>query len=166
MATCFLNNVYCCYLPAHCSHGLQPLDNGVFNVSKAAYRKELQKLASLTDSAPIDKVNFIKAYAKARETSRHIRDLGKNKSPSTRRRYSVISKGFKSQESKITSLSTRIAGLEEEVGWLSRGKKRKVILNPNKKFIMLAEALAASNTILELNEVGMTGRWVLHGIVD
>jgi hypothetical protein len=54
-------------LPAHCSHGLQPLDNGVFNASKAACRKELQKLTSLTDSAPVDKVNFIKAYAKARE---------------------------------------------------------------------------------------------------
>jgi hypothetical protein len=67
MATCFLNNVYLCYLPAHCSHGLQPLDNGVFNASKTAYRKELQKLATLTDSAPVDKVNFIKAYAKARE---------------------------------------------------------------------------------------------------
>ena len=67
MATCFLNNVYCCYLPAHCSHGLQPLDNGPFNASKAAYRKELQKLTSLTDSAPVDKVNFIRAYAKARE---------------------------------------------------------------------------------------------------
>ncbi|KAG6989434.1 Pogo transposable element with ZNF domain [Fusarium oxysporum f. sp. conglutinans] len=67
MATCFLNNVYCCYLPAHCSHGLQPLDNGIFNVIKGAYRKELQKLASLTDSAPVDKVNFIRAYAKARE---------------------------------------------------------------------------------------------------
>lgn len=68
MATCFLNNVlYYCYLPAHCSHGLQPLDNGVLNASKAAYRKELQKLASLADSAPVDKVNFIKAYAKARE---------------------------------------------------------------------------------------------------
>src|SRR6478736_5231193 len=67
MATCFLNNVYYYYLPAHCSHGLQPLNNGVFNTSKAAYRKELQKLATLTDSAPVDKVNFIKAYAKARE---------------------------------------------------------------------------------------------------
>ncbi|KAF6517625.1 hypothetical protein HZS61_003186 [Fusarium oxysporum f. sp. conglutinans] len=67
MATCFLNNVYCCYLPAHCSHGLQPLDNGIFNVIKGAYRKELQKLASLTDSAPDDKVHFIRAYAKARE---------------------------------------------------------------------------------------------------
>lgn len=67
MTLCFLNNIYCCYLPAHCSHGLQPLDNGVFNAMKAAYRKELDKLASLTDSAPVDKVNFIRAYAKARE---------------------------------------------------------------------------------------------------
>jgi hypothetical protein len=66
MATCFLNNVYCCYLPAHCSHGLRPLVNGVFNASKAAYRRELEGFASLTDSTPMDKVNFIRAYAKAR----------------------------------------------------------------------------------------------------
>jgi hypothetical protein len=46
---------------------LQPLDNGIFNVIKGAYQKELQKLASLTDSAPVNKVNFIRAYAKARE---------------------------------------------------------------------------------------------------
>jgi hypothetical protein len=178
----------------------------VFNASKAAYRKELQKLTSLTDSAPVDKVNFIKAYAKAREvgmtkknilsgwrvtgnwpisrrkalmhpeiqpdkkettpasdghrdgqvdsdntpkTSRHIRDLGKNKSPSTRRRYSVISKGFEAQESKIASLSSRVASLEEEVGRLSRGKKRKAIPNPNRKFMTLAEALVVGNTISE-----------------
>ncbi|KAJ0130874.1 Uncharacterized protein HZ326_26029 [Fusarium oxysporum f. sp. albedinis] len=203
MATCFLNNVYCCYLPAHCSHGLQPLDNGVFNASKAAYRKELQKVTSLTDSAPVDKVNFIKAYAKAREvgmtkknilsgwrvtgnwsisrrkafihpeiqpdkkemtpasdsqrdgqvdsdntpkTSRHISDLG-NKSPTTRRRYSIISKGFEAQESKIASLSPRVASLEEEVGRLSRGKKRKAIPNPNKKFMTLAEILVAGGAI-------------------
>ncbi|KAJ4176326.1 hypothetical protein NW759_17773 [Fusarium solani] len=209
MATCFLNNVYCCYLPAHCSHGLQPLDNGPFNASKAAYRKELQKLTSLTDSAPVDKVNFIRAYAKAREvgmtkknilsgwrvtgnwpvsrrkalihpeiqpdkkettpasdgpsdgqrdsdntpkTSRHIRDLGKNKSPSTRRRYSVISKGFEAQESKIASLSARVASLEEEVGRLSRGKKRRAIPNPNRKFMTLAEALVAGDTISRSNE--------------
>ncbi|TVY62590.1 Pogo transposable element with ZNF domain [Fusarium oxysporum f. sp. cubense] len=209
MATCFLNNVYCCYLPAHCSHGLQPLENSVFNASKAAYRKELQKLTSLTDSAPVDKVNFIKAYARARAvgmtkknilsgwrvtgnwpisrrkalmhpeiqpdkkettpgsdghrdgqvdsdhtptTSRHIRDLGKNKSPSTRRRYSVISRGFEAQESKIASLSTRIASLEEEVGRLSRGKKRKAIPNPNKRFMTLAEVLVAGETIFEANE--------------
>ncbi|KAM5529241.1 transposase [Fusarium oxysporum f. sp. phaseoli] len=209
MATCFLNNVYCCYLPAHCSHGLQPLDNGVFNASKAAYRKELQKLTSLTDSAPVEKVNFIKAYAKARAvgmtkknilsgwrvtgnwpisrrkalmypkiqpdkkettpgsdshrdgqvdsdhtptTSRHIRDLGKNKSSSTRRRYSVISRGFEAQESKIASLGTRIASLEEEVGRLSRGKKRKAIPNPNKRFMTLAETLVAGGAISEPKE--------------
>ncbi|KAJ0128656.1 Uncharacterized protein HZ326_28251 [Fusarium oxysporum f. sp. albedinis] len=222
MATRFLNNVYCCYLPAHCSHGLQPLDNGVFNASKAAYRKELQKLTNLTDSAPVDKVNFMKAYAKAREvgmtkknilsgwrvtgnwpisrrkalihaeiqpdkkettpgsdghrdgqvdsdntpkTSRHIRDLGKNKSPSTRRRYSVISKGFEAQESKIASLSTRIASLEEEVGRLSRGKKRKAIPNPNKKFITLAEALAAGDTISEPNEA-IEGADVVEDVIE
>ena len=67
MSTCFLNNVYCCYLPSYYSYGLQPLDNGVFNTSKAAYRKELEKLAVLTDSTPVDKVNFIRAYAQARE---------------------------------------------------------------------------------------------------
>jgi len=157
----------------------------------------------------VDKVNFIKAYAKAREvgmtkkdilsgwrvtgnwpisrrkalihpeiqpdkkettpisdghkdgqvdsdntpkTSRHIRDLGKNKSPSTRRRYSVISKGFEAQESKIASLSSRVASLEEEVGRLSRGKKRKAIPNPNRKSMTLAEALVASNTNSEPNQ--------------
>ncbi|RYC79423.1 hypothetical protein BFJ63_vAg17693 [Fusarium oxysporum f. sp. narcissi] len=187
----------------------EPLDNGVFNVSKAAYRKELQKLASLTDSAPVDKVNFIKAYAKAREvgmtkkiilsgwrvagywpisrrkalihpeiqpdkkkvtpasdghrdgqvdsdntpkTSRHIRDLRKSKSPSTIRRYSLISKGFEAQESKIASLSSRVASQEEEVGRLSRGKKRKAIPNPNRKFITLAEALVADDAISEPNQ--------------
>jgi hypothetical protein len=31
MAFCFLNNIYCCYFPAYCSHGMQPLDNGPFN---------------------------------------------------------------------------------------------------------------------------------------
>ncbi|KAJ3453209.1 hypothetical protein MRS44_018864 [Fusarium solani] len=195
-------------LDGHRSH-VSPLDNGPFNASKAAYRKELQKLTSLTDSAPVDKVNFIKAYAKAREvgmtkknilsgwrvtgnwpisrrkalihpeiqpdkkettpgsdshrdgqvdsdntpkTSRHIRDLGKNKSPSTRRRYSVISRGFEAQESKIASLSTRIASLEEEVSRLSRGKKRKAIPNPNKRFMTLAEALVAGETISGANE--------------
>jgi hypothetical protein len=179
MALCFLNNVYCCYLPAHCFHGLQPLDNGVFNALKAAYRKELEKLASLTDSTPVDKVNFIRAYAKAREigmtsknilsgwrvtgnwpisrtkalrhpeiqvdkvktspkskpylgsddspkTSRQIRDLGKNKTPSTRRRYAVIARGFETQEQALAEHATRIATLEEEVARLKRGKKEEL----------------------------------------
>jgi hypothetical protein len=86
------------------------------------------------------------------KTSRHIRDLGKNKSQSTRRRYSLISRGFEAQESKIASLSTRVASLEEEVGRLSRGKKRKAIPNPNKRFMTLAEALVAGEAISEPNE--------------
>ena len=75
MATCFLNNIYCCYLPAHCFYGLQPLDNSPFNALKTAYQKELEKLAFLTNSTLIDKVNFIRAYAKAQEvgmTSKNI----------------------------------------------------------------------------------------------
>ena len=66
MAPCFLNNIYCCYLPAHSSHRLQSLNNRVFNALKAAYQQELERFASLTDSTLIDKVNFIRAYAKAR----------------------------------------------------------------------------------------------------
>ncbi|RFN47274.1 hypothetical protein FIE12Z_8487 [Fusarium flagelliforme] len=64
-------------LDGHGSHA-QPLDNGVFNVVKGAYRKELQKLASLTDSAPVDKV----------------RDMAKHRSRPTRQKYSKIAKGL------------------------------------------------------------------------
>jgi hypothetical protein len=67
MTFCFLNNIYCYYFPAHCSHGMQPLDNGPFNAIKSAYRKELKKYNSLNDARPIDKINFIRAYNKAKE---------------------------------------------------------------------------------------------------
>ena len=207
IVTCFLNNVYCCYLPAHCSHGLQPLDNGVFNASKAAYRKELEKLASLTDSAPVDKVNFIRAYAKAREvamtsknilsgwrvtgnwpisrakalrhpeiqpdriettpdrvpylgsddtpkTSRQIRDLGRNKSPGSRKRYAVIARGFEAQEQAIAAHASRITSLEEEVARLKRGKKRRAIPNPNRRFMTLSEALIQDKSIPEVGDQG------------
>ncbi|KAM4063418.1 DDE superfamily endonuclease [Hirsutella rhossiliensis] len=46
-------------LDGHGSHAT-PLDNGVFNASKAAYRKELQKLTCLTDSAPVHKLEALK----------------------------------------------------------------------------------------------------------
>lgn len=67
MEECFFGNVYLCFLPAHTSHGLQPADNGHFNVLKAAYRKEIDKLDSITDSAPIGKINFLRCLAKARK---------------------------------------------------------------------------------------------------
>nr|CEG04049.1 unnamed protein product [Fusarium acuminatum CS5907] len=99
------------------------------------------------------------------KTSRHIGDLGNNKRPSTRRRYSVVSKGFKAQKYKVASLSTRIASLEEEVSRLSRGKKQKAIPNPNKKFITLAEALAAGNTISEPSEA-IEGAGVVKDVIE
>ncbi|KAF6525488.1 hypothetical protein HZS61_011283 [Fusarium oxysporum f. sp. conglutinans] len=204
MATCFLNNVYCCYLPAHCSHGLQPLDNGIFNVIKGAYRKELQKLASLTDSAPDDKVHFIRAYAKAREagmrkdiilsgwrftgnwpinrhkalthpeiqpdkekvperfktpsppqlhsddtpkTSRQVRDLAKHRSRPTRRKYSKMAKGLEALEMKVAVQNARITGLEEQMAQVRRGKKRKAVPDPNRRFMALAETLTAGEAL-------------------
>jgi hypothetical protein len=42
--------------------------------------------------------------------------------------------------------------MEEEVGRLSRGKKRKAIPNTNKKFMTLADALMADETISEPNQ--------------
>ncbi|EXL63603.1 hypothetical protein FOPG_20123 [Fusarium oxysporum f. sp. conglutinans race 2 54008] len=42
--------------------------------------------------------------------------------------------------------------MEEEVGRLSRGKKREAIPNPNKKFMTLADALVAGETISEPNQ--------------
>ncbi|KAJ0132203.1 Uncharacterized protein HZ326_24711 [Fusarium oxysporum f. sp. albedinis] len=204
MATCFLNNVYCCYLPAHCSHGLQPLDNGIFNVIKGAYRKELQKLASLTDSATVDKVSFIRAYAKAREagmrkeiilsgwrftgnwpinrhkalthpeiqpdkeklleqfqtpsppplhsddtpkTSRQVRDMAKHRSRPTRRKYSKIAKGLEALEMKVAVQNARITGLEEQMAQVRRGKKRKAVPNPNRRFMAVAESLATGEAL-------------------
>ncbi|KAM5528598.1 transposase [Fusarium oxysporum f. sp. phaseoli] len=188
MATCFLNNVYCCYLPAHCSHGLQPLDNGVFNALKAAYRRELERFASLTDSAPMDK-NILSGWrvtgnwpisrSKALrhpeiqqdrpnsgprvtpeprpylgsddtpQTSRQIRDLGLNKTPKTRRRYNVIAKGFEAQQQTVAAHTQRIASLEEELARLERGKKRKAVPNPNRRFMTLGETLAVGEAIPE-----------------
>ena len=204
MGTCFLNNVYCCYLPAHCSHGLQPLDNGIFNVLKRSYRQELQKYAILSDSTPVDKVNFIRAYAKARKAAmvektirsgwrvtgnwpisrskalrhpeiqadkeeviveaapylpdntpkcgRHIRDLARNKTPGTRRQFAVIAKGFDAKGQAVADLQVRVASLEEQIARLNRGKKRKAIPNPNRRFMTLSGGLAAGGAIPELNK--------------
>ena len=209
MATCFLNNAYCCYLPAHCSHGLQPLYKGNFNVIKGAYRKELQKLASLTDSAPVDKVNFIRAYAKAREagmrkqiilsgwrftgnwpinrhkalthpeiqpdkeklleefktpsppqlhsddtpkTSRQVREMAKHRSRPTRQKYSKIAKGLEALEMKVAVQNARITGLEEQMAQVQRGKKRKAVPNPNRRFVALSENLAAGEALPDSKE--------------
>ena len=84
------------------------------------------------------------------KTSRQIRDLGKHKTPRTRRQYAVIAKGFESQEQKLAEHEVRITSLEEEVAHLMRGKKRRAIPNPNRHFITLSEALAAGEAIPEV----------------
>ncbi|RYC78524.1 hypothetical protein BFJ63_vAg18602 [Fusarium oxysporum f. sp. narcissi] len=147
MATCFLNNVYCCYLPAHCSHGLQPLDNGVFNASKAAYRRELEKFASLTDSAPMDKVNFIRAYAKARRVGMTKKNILSGWRVTGN--WPISLKGFEAQQQMVAAHTARIASLEEELARLKRGKKRKAVPNPNKRFMTLGETLAGGEAIAE-----------------
>jgi hypothetical protein len=164
----------------------------------------------LTDSAPVDKVNFIRAYAKAREagmrkqiilsgwrftgnwpinrhkalthpeiqpdkeqvverfktpsppqlhsddtpkTSRQVRDLAKHRSRPTRQKYSKIAKGLEALEMKVAVQNARITGLEEQMAQVQRGKKRKAVPNPNRRFMAVAEALTAGEVLLGSKEV-------------
>lgn len=45
--------------------------------------------------------------------------------------------------------TVKIASLEEELARLKRGKKRKALSNPNKRFMTLSEALASGEAITE-----------------
>ncbi|KAJ3453537.1 hypothetical protein MRS44_017784 [Fusarium solani] len=193
-------------MPADDSDARLIILDGHGSHATAAYRRELEKFASLTDSTPMDKVNFIRVYAKARQvgmtkknilsgwrvtgnwpisrtkalrhpeiqqdrpkgnpratpepapyfdsddtpqTSRQIRDLGLNKTPKTRRRYNVIAKGFEAQQQTVAAHTLRIASLEEELARLKRGKKRKAVPNPNKRFMTLGETLSGGEAIIE-----------------
>ena len=69
MKICFENNVFLCFLPAYTSHDLQPLDNRVFNAIKTYFRAQIQSYQALSDSIPVDKINFIRVYTKARDGS-------------------------------------------------------------------------------------------------
>jgi hypothetical protein len=84
------------------------------------------------------------------KTSRQIRNLGKNKIPTIRRRYAIIAKGFEAQEQVLAAYTIKIASLEEEVARLKQGKKRRAIPNPNRRFIFLSEALAQGKPIPEV----------------
>jgi hypothetical protein len=76
MFECRINKIQLFFLPPHTSHVTQPLDLSCFSPIKGRYRKEIQELASLDDSAKVKKERFISAYNKARTeslTSRTIR---------------------------------------------------------------------------------------------
>ncbi|EGU86232.1 hypothetical protein FOXB_03254 [Fusarium oxysporum f. sp. conglutinans Fo5176] len=131
-------------LDGHGSHAT-PLDNEIFNASKATYRRELEKFASLTDSTPMDKVNFISAYAKARRVGMPE----KNILSGWRRRYNLIDKGFEAQQQTVAAHIAGIASLEEELARLKRGP------NPNKRFMTLGETLASGEAMAEEETLNM-----------
>lgn len=204
MVTCFLNNVYCCYLPAHTSHGLQPLDNGPFNALKLFYKQFLAQYNIVANSAPVDKLNFIRCLKAAREAaykpstiisswrvtgnypisrrkalahdeinpdvekrawtpetrlapdipddveftptkSRQIKDMGIDKSPSTKYQFKKIAKGFEQQEMRILTLENEVASLKEQLERIQRGKKRRKLPNPNQDFRQIWEVMADGN---------------------
>lgn len=66
MYQCFINNIQLLYMPSHSSHLVQPLDVGVFSVLKRRYRTELANLLSYVETQLIQRLEFIKCYAKAR----------------------------------------------------------------------------------------------------
>ena len=68
MTVYYLNNIYLLFLPAHCSHVLQPLDLGCFSSLKMAYRALIGEYVALSDSTQVGKQQFLEFYAKARET--------------------------------------------------------------------------------------------------
>ncbi|KAL2887703.1 transposase [Ceratocystis lukuohia] len=64
------------------------------------------------------------------KSSRHIRDLRLNRTPKMRTQYDVMAKGFEGQQQILTMYTMEIAGLEEELARLKRGKTRKAMPFP------------------------------------
>jgi hypothetical protein len=81
------------------------------------------------------------------KNSRQVRDYGKNKSPSTHRHYNTIAKGYANLEIELATKNDKITALEAEIVRLTQTRKRKAIPNPNKRFMLLSEALAANNPV-------------------
>src|SRR6478735_7879039 len=81
------------------------------------------------------------------KTSRQVRDIAKHRSRPTRQKYSKIAKGLEALEIKVAVQNARITGLEEQIAQLRRGKKRKAVPNPNRRFMALAESLATGEAL-------------------
>jgi hypothetical protein len=64
------------------------------------------------------------------KTSRQVRDYGKNKSPTTRRHYNTIAKGYTKLEFELATKNDRIAALEAEVARLKKKKEIKGYTKP------------------------------------
>jgi hypothetical protein len=81
------------------------------------------------------------------KTSRQVRDYSKGKSPTTRRYYNTVAKGYANLEFELATKNDKIAALEAEVARLTKTRKRKAIPNPNKQSMLLSEALASNAPI-------------------
>jgi hypothetical protein len=75
--------------------------------------------------------------------------MGINKSPTIRRRYGVIAKGFAQLEFQLSTKDGKIAALKAEVARLTKTRKRKAIPNPNKRFMLLWNALANGESVVK-----------------
>jgi cytochrome c1 len=53
---------------------------------------------------------------------------------------------------KVAVQNARITGLEEQIAQVRRGKKRKAVPNPNRRFMALAETLASGEALPDLKE--------------
>ncbi|RYC79432.1 hypothetical protein BFJ63_vAg17685 [Fusarium oxysporum f. sp. narcissi] len=73
--------------------------------------------------------------------------MAKHRSRPTRQKYSKTAKGLEALQMKVAVQNERITGLEEQMAQLRRGKKRKAVPNPNRRFMALAETLAAGEAL-------------------
>ena len=128
--------------------GWRVTGNWPISRAKALRHPEIQEDKVVVETASLEPSPYL-GSDDTPKTSRQIRDLGINKTPTTRRRYAVIAKGFESHEQRIAAHAAKIASLEEEVARLTRGKKRKAIPNPNRRFMTVSEALAVGEAIPE-----------------
>ena len=58
------NNIHILALPSHTSHWLQPLDRGVFNSFKAAWRDEMRLFTRETAGRKLEKKDFFHVFNK------------------------------------------------------------------------------------------------------
>ncbi|KAJ0134309.1 Uncharacterized protein HZ326_22639 [Fusarium oxysporum f. sp. albedinis] len=81
------------------------------------------------------------------KTSRQVRDMAKHRSRPTRQKYSKTAKGLEALQMKVAVQNARITGLQEQMAQVRRGKKRKAVPNPNRRFMALVETLAAGEAL-------------------
>ena len=72
------------------------------------------------------------------KNARNLRQLGYESTPSTRRLFYQTAKAFEHREMDLVAAQQRIEVLEAQLEKALRGKKRKAIPNPNKRFMTIA----------------------------